>query len=319
MEGFDSLAAPWSKLLSECPRCAPFFTPQWLKLWWRHFGSGSPLLLSVREGDSLAGVAPLKSTQGELSLLGSGDVCDYLDIIARPEHARAVCRAVVDFIQPMEWRKLSLFPLHAKSTTLEHLVPLLRDAGYRIETQQEDVSPKTELPPTWDAYMAGLDKKDRHELRRKMRRLEGQDGVGQQVITGGPSLHGDLEEFFAMFLESQVGKTLFLTPAMRDFFLDMAETAADMGWLRLFFLNIDGARTSVVMALDYGDTMYLYNSGYYQRYSHLAVGLLLKAYCIQYSIERGKRCFDFLRGGEPYKYDLGGHDMPVFRCSVSRG
>jgi hypothetical protein len=48
------------------------------------------------------------------------------------------------------------------------------------------------------------------------------------------------------------------------------------------------------------------------------VGLLSKVLCLKAAIEEGKACLDFMRGSEPYKYDLGGRDLPIYRCLVRR-
>jgi CelD/BcsL family acetyltransferase involved in cellulose biosynthesis len=50
----------------------------------------------------------------------------------------------------------------------------------------------------------------------------------------------------------------------------------------------------------------------------LSVGLLNKALCIREAIEEGRRAFDFLRGSERYKYDLGGTDRLLYRIAVRR-
>ena len=62
--------------------------------------------------------------------------------------------------------------------------------------------------------------------------------------------------------------------------------------------------------------MYLYNSGYDPRYGELSVGLLCKVLSIKNSIESGRKRYDFLKGAEPYKYHLGGKEVPLSRCRI---
>jgi CelD/BcsL family acetyltransferase involved in cellulose biosynthesis len=87
----------------------------------------------------------------------------------------------------------------------------------------------------------------------------------------------------------------------------------------LYMMEMDGRRVASVFCFDCGDELALYNSGYDPNYAHLSVGLLSKALCLGNAIERGKRRLDFLRGDEPYKYDLGGKDLEVYRCLIERG
>lgn len=257
-------------------------------------------------------------TESGLSLLGSSDVCDYLDFIAPVEHAGATCRAVADFIAPLQWDKLELFSLREDSIVRAHFIPQAKNSGMTVREEQEDVCPQRDLPATWEDYLSLLDRTSRHELRRKMRRLAGEPGVSSETVASPDNIDKDTDDFLRLFLDSREAKAEFLTPKMGEFFKDIARMAAQNGWLRLFFLIVSGARVAAAMVFDVGDTFYLYNSGYDKRFSHLSVGLLLKAQCIEAAISAGKKRFDFLRGREPYKYDLGGIDYPVYRCEITR-
>ena len=91
---------------------------------------------------------------------------------------------------------------------------------------------------------------------------------------------------------------------------------AETGLLRLGILELDASPVAMIMGFDYDDTMYLYNSAYDHDYSYLSVGLLSKVLCIKESIKRGKQKWDFLKGGEPYKYHIGGREIPLYSCQI---
>lgn len=318
VESFDNLAPSWSRLLFDCPGYPVFFTPQWHRNWWEHFGSGEPLLLAVRKEAGLVGVAPLMRTGDGISLLGDGNVSDYLDFIAPAEHADSVAQAVLDFVEPMRWKQFELFSLRPESVVRRYFLPLASRRGMKVTEVQEDVCPQRDLPATWEEYVSLLDRNSRHELRRKQRRLLPEPTVSFQTITSPETLESDMADFLRLFLDSKEAKTQFLTPVMEAFFKDAVRMSYANGWLRLFFLDISGTRAAAAIVFDVGDTYYLYNSGYDKQFSQLSVGLILKARCIEEAIIAGKRRFDFLRGREPYKYDLGGVDQPVYRCLVTR-
>ena len=71
------------------------------------------------------------------------------------------------------------------------------------------------------------------------------------------------------------------------------------------------------MCFDYGNSRFLYNSGYDPSYSALSVGLLLKALSLKNAIDDSMKYFDFLRGDERYKYHLGGEDHYLYTMVVS--
>ena len=52
------------------------------------------------------------------------------------------------------------------------------------------------------------------------------------------------------------------------------------------------------------------------RFREMAPGVVLLSHCIRTAIERGDVEFDFLRGQERYKYDLGAHDRGVYRVRL---
>ena len=83
-------------------------------------------------------------------------------------------------------------------------------------------------------------------------------------------------------------------------------------------LKLGGKRTACVLCFCAGDESLLYNSGYDPSYSHFSVGLLSKALALQRAIEQGKTRFDFLRGHERYKYELGAKDLNVHRVLIRR-
>ena len=104
---------------------------------------------------------------------------------------------------------------------------------------------------------------------------------------------------------------------MESFFRSIAHAMAEQKLLRLNILELDKKPVAATMCFDYRDTVYLYNSGYEPDYSWLSVGVISKALCIKDSIERGRKRFDFLKGAEAYKYQLGGQELPLFKCSLS--
>ncbi|GAI92821.1 unnamed protein product, partial [marine sediment metagenome] len=59
--------------------------PPWLKVWWQELGAGAELYLgTVRQREEVIGIAPLLVREGKTSLIGSADVCDYLDFVVAP-------------------------------------------------------------------------------------------------------------------------------------------------------------------------------------------------------------------------------------------
>jgi len=86
----------------------------------------------------------------------------------------------------------------------------------------------------------------------------------------------------------------------------------------MIFLRLGGRRVASVLCFRAGDELLLYNSGYDPLFAGLSVGLLSKALALKRAIDLGSKRFDFLRGAERYKYELGAQDLAVRRCLIRR-
>lgn len=318
-ETFESIGESWQRLLPNAVTNTIFVTPLWAKLWWDAFGEGSQLRLwSLWRHEQLLGIAPLRLSNGELRFLGDPRVCDYGDfIVARGAEAHFY-RALLDHLERSGPLNLHLQSVPGYSPTLTLLTQFARLRRHPVYLAVEDVCPQVELPPTWDQYLMTLTKKDRHELRRKLRRLHEERQAQYTSLEGPDCLGQNLDDFLTLMRRSRPDKATFMDPDMERFFRAMAAATAKESYLRLCFLEIDGARTAASLAFAYDRDLLLYNSGFDPSYSALSVGWLQKALCLREALESGKRKFDMLRGAEEYKYDLGGKDLPIFQCWIGR-
>ena len=320
LDSYQRAEKQWLELLTTSSVDSMFITPQWLKVWWDQFGDGAEMfLLCLENQDGIEGIAPLSRRNGTISFIGSQDVCDYDDFPISPGAELRFYNALVDHLEEEEWDTIELPSLIENSPTLAYLPDIARTHGYHVEVDEEDVSPGVVLPDSWDDYLGLLSKKDRHELRRKLRRL---DSVGGGFCYYGLSdpeeIENCLDDFFSLMKSSKEVKRRFLTESRETFFRNIARETASTGVFRLFFMEINGERVATAMCFDYGRARMLYNSGFNPAYRAYSVGLLLKALCLGDAIKEGKQYFDFLRGSEPYKYDLGGQNRTVYHMVVKR-
>jgi CelD/BcsL family acetyltransferase involved in cellulose biosynthesis len=298
-----------------------FVLPPWLKAWWQEFGSDGELYLaSVLRDSVLIGVAPLLLKEGEASFIGSADVCDYLDFIILPGREVDFFTVLLDDLKDRGIGSLSLGPLRPDSTVLSSLLPLVRDLKYDFACEMEDVSSEVCLPPTWEEYLGMLTQKQRHEVRRKLRRLREAGDVNYRVIEDWDDLSLSMALFLKLFRESRQDKATFLTTRMEHFLIALVGGMAQAGLARLGILELSGSPVAAVLYFDYNSTVFLYNNGYDPRYGSLGVGSICKTLCIKESIEKGRGKFDFLKGVEEYKHHMGGREVNLygFRMSLDR-
>ena len=294
-----------------------FVLPVWLKVWWDLFGSGHESFIHVvQEGGKAIGIAPLMKTGDVVSFLGSTDVCDYQDFVTMPGKEKEFFTALIDDLKKQGIWSLNLAHLRPDSAVLNFLSPLAKEKGLNAETTREDISFEMELPVTFDAYLESLTTKQRHEVKRKLRRLTEEGTITYRFVDKEPGLSAALESFFRMFVESRQDKAAFLTSQMREYFKALVAALAKSDLLRLGILELDTRSIAEILCFEYQGCMYLYNSGYDPQYVGLSAGLLSKVMAIKDSIDKCIKKFDFLKGPEPYKAHLGGKEVLLFRCRI---
>jgi CelD/BcsL family acetyltransferase involved in cellulose biosynthesis len=254
---FPSSGDTAAKLLGPFP-----FRP-FLETVWHHRSASEAELVTASDGPN---VVALSVADTHISFVGQENLTDYHSPIgaafeqllsdALSGHSGhsyrfdSMPQEVADIVSR------SLEALGAPSTQVEH-----------------DAAAVMELPSSSDEWLSGLAKKERHEVRRKRRRLE--------ETLGTPTIE-------RMGVEA-VGR-----------FCAMHRTSAgDKGAFMTFGFETD-------------DGYFYYNSAYDIDASGSSPGIVLVASMIEAQIERGAKVFDFLKGDQRYKFHMGALSRPLY-------
>ena len=317
---FDALADSWNALLARAPIDCLFYTWEWQQTWWHAYQPGDLLILTCHDGGQLVGIAPLFTTESaagrSTQIIGCVDVTDYLDFIVDGQRMQPVLAALAEYMSANRESlgRLDFCNIPNDSPTREILPALLRSHGFDVAVEQQEVCPVISLPRDWSSYLGSLDKKQRHEVRRKIRRIQGSEhAVDWYIVNGQRDLSGEIDQFVQLMAASDPQKERFLQDAGNQrFFRAIVPLMQARGWLQLNFLTVDQSPVASYINFVYGDRVMVYNSGHaHQDYGGLSPGIVLLAYNIRHAIEQGYQYFDFLRGDEPYKYRMGGRDTAV--------
>lgn len=332
--GFTALAGEWNRLLQRSRANVFFLTYEWQTTWWEALGTGDLWIIAFRtpDTDELVGIAPLYLTERKsgadagkrvFTLVGCIEVSDYLDLIMAQGWETPVYTELLAWLHSPEapaWDLVDLCNLPEASFTYTVLPPLAEAAGHTVLVKQEDVAPQFALPLHYETYLQEqVDKKQRHEIRRKQRRAEREAEIGFYIVGKEHSLEAEVDDFVALQRASREDKADFMTPAMRRFFGAVARRMLDAGYLRLCFLTINEEKAASLYAFEFDRKFLLYNSGYDpDAHAQLSPGWVILAYSIQYAIAAGCRVFDFMQGDEEYKYRFGSQDYKVMRVIITR-
>jgi CelD/BcsL family acetyltransferase involved in cellulose biosynthesis len=310
----------------------PFLRYEYLADWWQTRGGGEwpqeaeLAILAAREGTELVGIAPFFITEQEgvkkLMLLGSIEISDFLDLIVTAGRARAFIEGLLGYVSDQlasqGIHSIDMYNLLEDSPTILHLSEAGKAAGFEVIKAVLQHAPFITLPGDWDQYLESIDKKQRHEIRRKMRRAAEADARVEVYFTTDLSRVEEDTQAFITLMAQDTEKEAFLTPAMREQFKISIQTAFENGCLQLAFLQVNGENAAAYLNFDYQNHIWVYNSGFDRRFMEYSPGWVLLGHLLKWANENKRSEFDFLRGDEDYKYKFGAVDRFVCRVTLTK-
>lgn len=326
---FEIDPTAWNALVEQSIADTPFSRYEYLNEWWKTLGGGEwgdarLVLVSASEDNHLIGIAPLfihlYDGQRALLLVGSIEISDYLDLIVREADLPRFLSGLLDFIVSNladNWSAIDWYNLPDSSPALAALKAESAKRGWTYHEEIYRPTPRIALNRSFEDYLAGIDKKQRHEIRRKMRRAGESGRVRFHVIEKDADIEPELESFFHLMVQDP-NKALFLKDIMRDQMSKSVRAAHDYGYLWLAFLEVDGVKAAASLNFDYKNKLWGYNSGVSRAHMEFSPGWVLLGHIIQWCCENGRYEFDFMRGDEEYKYRFGGVNKYVMRAKVTR-
>jgi CelD/BcsL family acetyltransferase involved in cellulose biosynthesis len=288
----------------------------------------------IRHGDTanLTAVPPT----AKAVFFGASYHADYATILAAPADLPAVADALVAHLaaadpdaadpdHPAPWDVIDLRRLRCGDPAADALAAAFgaREiaAGWTLNLEREDVCPVVRIPDdvSFEDFLSTLDKKARHEIRRKLRRAE---AAGEVVLARSVDALAELDEFIDLHQKRWGADGLFPpTPggdASRVFLRRWFEESGPDGPVQLMFLTVGARRVAAGIHVAAGDTLMFYNAGIDPDARELSPGVILAAKYVEIAVEHRMKRFDFLRGNEPYKYEWGAVDEPIQRLLVRR-
>ena len=282
----------------------------------------------MRHGHDL-GLTPVPPSAKAI-FFGASYHADYATVLAAPGDLPHVAEALTAYLEGPDcgdWDVVDLRRLRCGDPTAEAFADGLGAHeianGWTLNVEREDVCPVVTFEPgaSVDDYLATLGKKERHEIRRKVRRAE---GVGELRLTDSEHPLDDLEAFIDLHQKRWGADGLFPpTPGgdqsrvlFRRLF-ELFDQEPDRP-LRLTFLTVGDRRIAAGIHFETEDGFLYYNAGVDPDARELSPGVVMVYAYVRRALETGKRRMDFLRGDEPYKYEWGAVDEPIQRVLVRR-
>jgi CelD/BcsL family acetyltransferase involved in cellulose biosynthesis len=310
----DPIRNEWAALAERCGQ--PFATWDWAATWWDHFGGDGALQITAcrRHDGTLAAILPLYvSARGRMRMarfVGHG-VGDVLGPICASEDAELAASAMRQVLAE-EGRSWDLL--------LAERMPRDRFSGLlHGRVLQEEANPLLPIDgASWDEFLASCSSNLRGQIRRKRRKLEREHGARFRLTDDRERLDEDFDTLLRLH-SARWGEAKAFSEQRRAFHRDFAARALERGWLRLWFLEVDGRAVAGWLGFRFGNVEWYYQSGRDPDWDRGSVGLVLLTWTMQAAFDDGMCAYAFLRGDEEYKRRFATHDAGLVTVTVPRG
>lgn len=313
----DGMEAGWKELVDKSDSTV-YQSFEWVRTWWKYFRGRRELYCIVcMEDERVVGILPMFREKTSflglrvatsLKFIGSG-ISDYLEPIILPGYEEAFLRVVVDHLGHARkiWDIFEISDVSDSTPISRELMERFRKSGLGVFSYKGSLSSQVSLPSTWEELLQQLGRHTRHELKRKTQKLmENQEFEVETFGKNADDAEMVVKEMAA--LHGERWRSLGYGSALDDetnlaFHTELAKKFADRGWLKVYFLKINGTRVAVSYDFFFHKRVYVYQCNAHgpadvMRYSP---GYVLHYFVIKQAIEDGMDIYDMLRGSETYK------------------
>lgn len=323
LERLEEVRDEWNALVESSSRKCVFLTNEWFCAWFDSFGESYQLcvLLFRDQKNRLFAAAPLYKTEGRVQFIASQEVTDYCDFIIDRGREEDFFRIFLKYWQK-EFRKkntLHLINIREESPTLSILPRMADESDLKHSVLETEVVLGLNLPHTYEGYIENLDRKNRHELRRKKRKIESQRGFKYKRVNDPDGVRINIDIFIELHKKSSLSKREFwLKKGMEKFFRTITTLFSVNGWIEFTVLKFQNDLAAVLLNFIYHDEIHFYNIAFNSNYAPFSPGIYLFNQSIRRAIDDNLRRADFLRGKEKYKYYLGAKECKIMDFTLSK-
>ena len=313
-EEFFNLQEEWNSLLEVSENDNIFLRWEWLYNWWLVYGKGlnELFIITVREKDTLLGIAPLHITRRvkgfirEIKFIGSNIVAsEYLDFILRKERKEDTLGEIISFLKKNSdlWDLMNFADIPSQSKSVEIIGSFFFENGIRIASNYNTCY-YIDLKNGWESVYDCFAPELKNTIKRKTRKLLKFGDTDFYEVR----IEDNLKDYFEKFLglnelrmEMKGIRSPFLDRDFQKFHWLILKTLYPKGMARLFFLKIGDNYVASLYILYYKKKYLFYQSGFDPAWKWLSPGTLLFEHVVRQAHDEVSSEFDLLRGDEMYK------------------
>ena len=302
-----------------------FLTPEWFTCWLHHYGGeDTTLVAGLRHSDrSLRGLLPLSLEPGRIGVaeFAGGHLGDLFFPVceARDEEEAAAAAGVALAAEELQWGILAFRNVDRERPWVESLANAT-GARLKIRERVSGELPQIRLSQhtDWEGYLASRSSNMRQQMRRLRRRAARTHSLRIRRSEDPAMIESDMRTLFDLHDRRFGVSSSLRSETVRSFHGDFAVAALERGWLRLWFLELDGEAAAAWYGWRLGDRYSYFNGGFDPNWNDVRPGFILMSAVIEAAFAEGAEWFDFLLGNEAYKARFADESRQVSEVIVSR-
>lgn len=330
-DDFAAAAADWSDLLTRCVEPNTFLSHEWLYNWWIAYKPPAELrILIAYRGAQLLGIAPLMLERQQrlgipirvLRFIGDGtSETDHMSWLVDRNEASSVRDALHHAVSALPWDVAQFNQMPDGAANSVELLNFAKQQKWRIK-KDEVPCPRCNLPASYEALLAALPSRFRTSLRSARRKLEKEHQMEFGLHENPDEIPEALDTFFANHASRWQAKGqqgVFEDACKRDFYARLTPALLARGWLRFFYLKLDGRIVAQQYCFEHDGTIMLLQEGFDFAWAQKNVGNTLRGLVFEHLIEAGAARYDFLAGSSRHKANWADESPLDLRIECSRG
>jgi CelD/BcsL family acetyltransferase involved in cellulose biosynthesis len=312
--GFAALAGEWDELVRAMPRPSPFMLHRWLTEWWRHYGAGAEVAVTIaREDGRMVAALPLlfrrRAGLRVASFMGEHHAV-LPDVLLAEDAEPWVAERLASGIRP----RCDVVDLHGLpgDSRIAHAL------GQQLTLIERIEAPVLDISAGWDAVYRAKTTSKKRNLHKRRRRQLGE--LGELTVTTAREPHElepALEEAFrlhALRWEGRPDGSCFATADGQRFHRDLLRRLAEIDVPRLTMLRLDGRAIAFHYWFALEGRMYVHRLAFDPALARFSPGLVNTLDAIEAAAEEGLTRVEFLGGGERYKVELADAFAPLYQA-----
>jgi CelD/BcsL family acetyltransferase involved in cellulose biosynthesis len=317
IDDLKSLRDQWNNLVIHSAIPSLFISFDWLITWWEsHKNTKLELfVLLVLNNDGLIGIAPFMKIRHHIfgirwnsiefiSMMSHAysptNCSGMLDIISTPANSIVAVDAILKYLkfQNKNWILARLHPILHDSATIGLTAQGAGKTFYRYHQRNVFSGASIRITNSWNEYSSMLENNFNNNIVNAERRLSKLGKIEIKEITSFSDFDKWYDEILLIERKSwkwshgvRINEKVF-----KNFYKRIAKQTAKNGWLRLWFLCLDGRAIAYDFAIEYDNIITGLKSSFDAEYRKYSPGNILKLHSFKKYFEERKSTIDLLWG-----------------------